>query len=356
MVLAVLMPLAAARAGGAPGVLILSPSGTNAGAYTLASWSADGGKEIATFNNQVWYGADEDSAAFLQLKSQTETRLLVVDRKTLAVVADKTLEGFGAWPLHRNVAESLAVRSKDSVVYFNGFDPQRSFGFTEANWKTGEAHPIPSTPHPSVIYTDALIALPAGFAWVGPGRTVVLYDEASRRELPPAADPAGYDRNQARQVYYVPTLGLMEYYMGSHRQLTDASFRPAGPQAQTFPSTEMITRVFVRNTQGRPFLIWGENKDADAGRYPEKGVKEIVIVDAASGKVVLRKPLGGDFSRSIQPNPDGTKIYLFQPETGEIFCLDRDTETISPFARTQPDPKTAPRSVDGWNFAMVAAN
>src|SRR3982074_3351581 len=97
VVLTALMLLAASQGNSAPSVLVIAPSSTNRDSSVLKvlSFSADGRKEIAELKGQVWYGTDEDSAAFLQINGPRSAglRLLVVDRKTLAIIADKTLGG-----------------------------------------------------------------------------------------------------------------------------------------------------------------------------------------------------------------------------------------------------------------------
>jgi len=80
-------------------------------------------------------------------------------------------------------------------------------------------------------------------------------------------------------------------------------------------------------------------------------MNEIVIFDPLSKKTIQRIPLGKAFSESCEPNLDGTRIYFAKRETGDIFCLDRGTQTVTLFAKTGlPD-------FDGWNRAsIVAAN
>lgn len=142
----------------------------------------------------------------------------------------------------------------------------------------------------------------------------------------------------------------MEYYKGKHRQLTDTNLSTNVANAKEFPSSDMTSKIFVRLTNGKPFLIWGENKEPKPLNVPPTGMTEIVIVDPASGKEVLRKPLGAGFSEHFQPNQAGTRIYFIRRDTGEIFCLDRETQAINSFA------KTGLQHFDGWNCAMVAAN
>ncbi len=242
-------------------------------------FTVDGGKEIAKLDGPVWYGSDEDSVALLRVDGEhgKGDRLVVVDRKTSVVVTDKILEGAHSWGLKRSVAETVTVRSKDSTVYFQSFEKQGTnkyhFGYSEANWRTGEAHPVPAL-------------------------------------------PSGDDSHGAKR----------------------------------FASADAISKVFVREIGGKPSLIWGENKELMPAAMAAHTITEIVMVDAATGKEFLRKPLGGNFSSQIQPDRTGGRVYFMDPANGEIFYLDRETQTINSFA------KTGQRNIDDWSSALVAAN
>ena len=86
-------------------------------------------------------------------------------------------------------------------------------------------------------------------------------------------------------------------------------------------------------------------------RNPAIGNTKIVIFNPRSKQEIRRIPLGRTYSADFQPSLDGTKIYLVKRETGEIFCLNPATETVTFFAATcLPD-------FDGWCRAtLVAAN
>ncbi len=159
----------------------------------------------------------------------------------------------------------------------------------------------------------------------------------------------GYNSSVDRRVYYLPTVGLMEYYKGTHRQFTDAALSIKVSNPLTFPSAAMTSQVFARDLHGKPYLIWGENTDTKLQSKPPDGMNEIVIFDPLSKKEIMRTPLGRTFSEDFQPNLDGSKIYFTRRETGEIFCLDRGTGTVALFIGTgAPD-------FDGWKGARIVA-
>jgi hypothetical protein len=288
---------------GESSVLILAQVDTNRSTLSVMSFSEHGRTDIARPKGNLWYGADGDSAAFLELGSNV--RLLVIDRKTSAIVADRILDGYFAAPLKISVAECLAVRSKDSTVYFSGSSKQDGDGFFEANWKTGKIHRVPSSSADD-IGSYKVTALPSGFF-------AVSYNGAVTLEMP-------VENGWGKQVYYVPALGLMENYNGRQRQLTDDSFATLSMEAKEFPTPRIATKVFSRNIHGKPHLIWGESKDAKS-----RSMDQIVVLDAQSGKDVLRQHLDNSFSLAFQPNFDAGHVHLIKSETGEVVRLDLET-------------------------------
>src|SRR5258706_16444914 len=87
VILTGLLPLAVGQAKSAPSVLVLTHSSTNkpSSTFEVLSFSSAGRKTVAELEGHVWYGADEDSAAFLQLNGPPHSagaRLVVIDRKT----------------------------------------------------------------------------------------------------------------------------------------------------------------------------------------------------------------------------------------------------------------------------------
>jgi hypothetical protein len=234
------------------------------------------------------------------------------------------------------VENLVAVQSKNFAVYFPTFDYDglRGFGFAEVNWKTGKSRQFSASSLKGIGDTVHLISIPSGFAVSSFHNTIALYDATTQKKVLMLQEKGDDYSWQFRRMYYVPTIGLMEYYDGEHRQLTDTNLSMVITNAEHFPSAEVKSKVFVRSINGKPFLIWGENKGSQAPPRPETTITEIVVFDIGSKKEVLRKPLGGSFSEEIRPNQNGTRIYFTQPLTGEIFCLDRESQTISSFAKT----------------------
>jgi hypothetical protein len=347
--------LGAPRTNGASSVLILAESGPNL--CKLISFSADGSNAIAQFKGQVWYGSDDYSAAFLEGgRLDVLARLLVIDLKSLAVVTDRVLDGVHTWALKRPIAEIVAVRSKDYSVYFQGLYDQdgglRRDGYLEANWITGQVYIPYSSPDFGGFKSETtLIALPTGFgAAAGWNRGIVLYDEKTQVELPMPDDDSGHHGFVNRSVYFVPTIGLMEYYKGVHRQLTDANLTVVAKNAKEFPSSNVTSQIFVRNSNGKPLLIWGGNGKLQNQNAQQHEVTEIIVTDPKSGHELMRKPLGAGFSTAIQPDMAGGRVYLVKPETGEIYFLDLKTQVVSFFSKTDL------QYLGGGSFVLVAAN
>ncbi|MDB6110052.1 MAG: hypothetical protein JWR69_1802 [Pedosphaera sp.] len=347
VVLAALLPLAVGQAKSAPSVLVLARAGTNkpSSTFEVLSFSSAGRKAVAELEGHVWYGTDENLAAFLQLNApgSAGARLVVIDRKTQAITADKILPGVHPWPLKMIISQRLAVRSQAATVDFDGFLEHTS-GFFEVNWKTGAAVRLPGDP----LGSPTWLSVPSGVV-VSNFKTMAAYDASTHKQVLLLEGGCG-SYLQPRQVYYLPTVGLMEYCNGTHRQLTDTNLSTAVVHLKQFSTSEMASSIFVRNMEGQPRLIWGESKEAADSRMRPRAVTEIVSLDPGSGKEVLRKPLEGTFSAGFQPNSAGTAIYFIKPQNGEIFRLDLKTQTISSFA------ETGLQNFDGWSSVMVAAD
>ncbi|EEF59155.1 hypothetical protein [Pedosphaera parvula] len=347
--LTALVSQAATPADSAPRILVIAPPATNhdSSALNVSSFSADGRQEIAELRGQGWYGIDEDSAAFLQINGphSAGARLLVINRKTLDIIADKTLHDIHPGLLKATIADQLAVHSQTATVVFQVVDAQ-GFGFIEAKWKIGAT---PRLPGDRLGYPVAWLPIPSGVV-VSTFHQTAAYDASTHKQVL-LLDRRGDDsiRGQ-RQVYYLPTLGLMEYYNGTHLQFTDTNLSTAIPNPEHFPTTKITGKIFVRNTDGKPFLIWGENKELNNPRTPPTGITEIVIFDPISKKELLRQPLGHNFSADFQPDQTGMNIYFIEPKSGKIFCLNWKTQTISPFANT------GLQSLNESNLAIVAAD
>ena len=322
---------------------------------SVLSCSPTGVRTITEIKYQLWYGSDDDSIAFLGIDGGPQgkgDRMVVIDRKTMSVVMDKIFPEVHSWFLKVPIVENVAVCSKDSTVYFHSVDAQPSFSYSAINWKTGRAHLI--LPSKGIaIYGQSYIARPEGFVSVGYNRRIALYSETTRTEIPMPDENNGYNRFVDRLVYYLPTVGLMEYYKGTHRQFTDAALSTNVSIPLTFPGAPMVSQVVAPDLDGKPCLIWGENTatNLDLPHRPRFGMNEIVIFDPRTKQEIRRIPLGRTFSENFQPNLDGTKIYLAKRETGEIFCLDPATKTVTFFAATGlPD-------FDSWyGPALLVAN
>jgi hypothetical protein len=337
-VLAAILWSTASRAEDNSCVLALYSEGSSS--TRLLCISAGGIREIGQLRYQAWYGSDEDSAAFVQVDGQKGSgiRALVVDLKTMSVVMDKTFGDLHAWPKKSELVENLAVRSKDSTFYFLSTVPTNTFGYAEVNWKTGEAHPVPSSPADEGIYAS-LVVTPPGFASVMRGRDIVLYGANSRQQL------SGIGR-ASRQVYHVPTIGLMELIDGTNRQITDSNLAPISGNTLQFAGSAVRTTIFVRSNGGKPLLIWGENTGPDDPAARSGTINKIVIFDPIAKMTILEKQLATAFA-DFRPNADGSKIYLVETASRKIFSFDRKMESLTVFS--QFPEQNGP-------FVIVAAN
>lgn len=331
------MHLTSGSAANVPYVLIVAPQNTNTDGTRLRQLEkiSQGGREkIADISHySTLFGVDDSTLALVNTFTN-EIRLLVIDRKSLKIISN--LEIYGVTPSQRQqTVESLvAIQSKNFSVYFPTFDPEQRFGFAEVNWKTGMVRQFPKTSLKGIGDIVHLVSLPSGFAVSGFGNTVALFDTDTQKQVSLMQEKGDDYSWASRRMYFVPSVGLMEYYNGQHLQLTDTNLLPVTEGAKRFPSPEIQSKIFVRSIQGKLFLIWGENTRPKDPQSVTTTITEIVIFDLDSKKEILRKPLGGSFSEYIQPNQDGTRIYFIEQKTGEIFYLDRESQTISSFAKT----------------------
>jgi hypothetical protein len=332
------VPLTLSHAATTPYVLIVAPQDTarpGVGNRQLVKFSAEGRRVIADQSGYTTMFGMDDSTLVLVNSFTNENRLLVVDRQSLKIVSDRTLTGVSPGQRMQSVEELIAVHSKSSTVYLQTLDDKghRGFGFAEVNWKTGKVRQFPESSPREFGDIVHLISLPAGFAVSNFRNSITLFDATTQKHLKLQEQGDDYSWMK-RRMYYVPTIGLMEYYEGEHRQLTDTNLSEVPVNPQRFPGPEVQSKIFVRNINGKPCLIWGENKEPDPTRNYQTTVTEIVFYDLESKKEVWRKALGGNFSEYIQPNQTGTRVYVIAPQTGEIFCLNRESQTMSSFART----------------------
>ena len=115
--------------------------------------------------------------------------------------------------------------------------------------------------------------------------------------------------------------------------MTDTNLSEVTVNPQRFPGAEVQSKIFVRNMDGKPCLIWGENKEPDPTRNYQTTITEVIFYDPE-----LKKKCGARRSAATFRNTSSL-IRLEQgfsqcTQTGEIFCLDRETQTMSSFART----------------------
>jgi hypothetical protein len=280
------------------------------------------------------FGTDDSTLVLVNLFTD-ENRLLVIDRQSLKIVSDRKLSGISPGHRMQSVEDLVAVHSKNSTAYLQTLDSEghRGFGFAELNWKTGKVREFRASSPKEFGDIVHLISLPAGFAVGNFRNSITLFDATTQKHLKLQEQGDDYSWMK-RRMYYVPTIGLMEYYKGEHRQLTDTNLSEVTVNPQRFPGAEVQSKIFVRNMDGKPCLIWGENKEPDPTRNYQTTITEVIFYDPELKKEVWRKALGGNFSEYIQPNQTGTRVYVIAPQTGEIFCLDRETQTMSSFART----------------------
>jgi hypothetical protein len=344
-------------AGTAPSVLAIAPPDTNKTGTSgrLLSFTQGGRKEIAEFSGQTYYGNDENVAAFLELNGirKPGLHLLVVDRQSSAVLADKSFpgpDGFFPSLTKSTIADRLAVRSEDSSVYFDTLN-SNGFGIGEINWKTEKVRQLPFTPPVARMSELFLFSYPPALVVTGfTGTTSILYNVHAGMEV--LRRPAMQDGRtwEWPRHYFIPAIGLMEYDHGIHLQLTDSNLSTWVPNPLRFPGAIPIGRIQTSVMDGKPSLIWGENPEPVAHPREQNYITEIVIFDPVLKKEVLRKPLGPGISKVFQANPAGTRIYFYKPETGEIFYLDRQSQSVVPLAQT------GFYHLDGRGFEVMLGN
>jgi hypothetical protein len=334
-----------------PNILaIAGPAGTNAPGK-LVSISANGRREIAELSGHVLFGSDAETVAFLQtpfVGSRSGSRLLVVDRKTFAVIADQNVTGFVPDNMIATDASMLAVHSKESIVYIPVFDGH-DFGVVEANWKTAAIRVLnmPFAGGARRYEMAPLHPVPSGIL-VERGPFYTLFDPMTQTAVLDLQSPIGPDLHPTSGYYAVPGFGLVESSDGIFSRITREDFRTLIPNPKGFPNleTNRLRRSWRLGwiIEGKPCLIWGENED---GLQPQNlTISRIAVFDLESKSIMLRKSLGGDFSSAFLPDAAGENIYFLNPQTGEIICLNLKTEKPSSFA------KLALHRFDAW----VAAN
>jgi hypothetical protein len=312
------------------------------------SISADGIREIADLNGQVLYGMDEQTMAFFQTPAigfTNASRLLIIDRKTLAIVADKIVKGFqnGFYPtmMKWGFVDRLAVRSKDSTVYIPLFDGHRfnSFDVAEANWITGEARQlsVPAAKGAERWEITALYSVLSGIA-VERGPFLTLFNPATQTVVL-TLNNSGRDLRPAGTYYAVPDYGIVESAKGMFQRITEKNFSTLISSPEAFPSSQINIdqhhRRIAQTIQGKPCLIWGENKAGvtNSNPFETRSISEIVVYDVGAKKEMLRKPLGTDFSPEFLTDSTGHNIYFLNLQATEIFRLNLESQNITSFAK-----------------------
>lgn len=328
----------------APTVFAISSwasSGTNA-SRMLVNISPDGIKKIAELSRAVLYGMDDDTMAFLQMASNASrnpNRLLVVNRKTSAIIADRNLKNFqdGFYPVMWKVGDTglLAVRSEDSTVYiplFNG----HSFTVAEANWKTGETRPLsaPTAKGAERWEITALYSVPPGIV-VQRGPYFTLFDPANGATVL-ALNNAGPDLRPTGNYYAFPGFGLVQSIRATdmlyHITQKDFSTMISSSVGVNYPDSIKnlikFSRPIPRTIGDKPCLIWGETQ---AGA-PYDSISQIVIFDLETRRELLRKSLRAGFSASFLTDSAGQNIYFINSQATEIFCLNLESQKLNSFA------------------------
>ena len=358
---------------------------------------------IADVSHALFFGEDGSTLAFLKRQfldkqSAPGWHLMVINSLTSILIADSQItseSNFTPEMMMTPLSQLLVVDSKNSEVYFPLFDFQNphSFSFAEANWKTGIVR-THKKPYEALQLAQEFIPIPSGFAMTyldtkqnTPQMTAALIDTATQKlRLVPLPDVYGKSFG-IRQIFFLPTVGLIEYCQESVFRSTNAVFLtntmssasgPATPDTRlsaystlpvpvvrtnniivehtqpalfqltdvtpstnsvsstAIPTSNVNSEIFVRAVDGKPCLIWGENSDSKS-RFGV--VSEIVIFDWNSKHELLRKSLETRTS-TFQPNADGSKIYFLDSKDGKIKYYDVGSQTITPFS-DEPVPNPA---------------
>lgn len=343
--LTTLMSLALGQTGkpNAPRVFAISspaPSGTNA-SRMLVSVSPDGIKKIAELSRAVLYGMDDETVAILQMSSNASrnpNRLLVVNRKTSAIIADRNLNNFqnGFHPVVMKLldADCLAVRSEVSTVYIQLFNG-RSFAVAEVNWKTGEIRPlsVPTAKGAERWEITALYSLPPGIA-VERGPYFTIFDPANGATVL-ALNNAGSNLRPTGNYYAFPGFGLVQSIRAEdmlyHITQKDFSTMIPSPVGVSYPDSIKnlikFSRPIPRTIGGKPCLIWGETQ---AGA-PYFSISQIVVFDLEAKRELLRKSLGAGFSSGFLTDSTGQNIYFINSQAREIFRLNLASQKLNSF-------------------------
>jgi DNA-binding beta-propeller fold protein YncE len=311
--------------------------------WKLVSITSHGSREISELSGQIFFGTDENAMACLQTIGNSFTngcRLLVLDRKTFAVIANRIVRGLvpGLFKLPI-VGGNLVVRSGEFNVYVTEFDGKH-FYVTEVNWKTGQTRrlPIPFANGATPWEITALYSVPPGIG-IERGPFLTIYDPTADKVLL-ALNNSGTDGRPTGNYYAVPEFGFVRSVrktdMLYHITEKDFTTMIPDPTSMAYPNSisnlVQFQKPATHTIKGKPCLIWMEREPARAGGQRRL---ELVIYDLKEKKVMIRKLLGAGFSSGFSPDPAGEKIYILNPETGEISYLDVESQQIISFTKSK---------------------
>lgn len=332
-----------------PQIFALRNNSTNSYARDLIAISPNGSAKIAHLDGHVLYGMDGRVIAFLQTPARGsgwDSRLLVVNRETGAIVADTVIKDFenGFHPslMKAPTVERLAVRSQDHTAYFPIFNG-KDFDVAEANWQTGKARQlfVPPAAGTGQLKWEitALYSRPPGIA-IERGPSLVILDPQSNAILT-SLNNAGSDFRPTGRFYAFPNFGIFQ----SDRKDDTIRLRVEGdfstpvhsPVIAAYPSSISNLIRFSSPTphivDGDPCLIWGETDDTNKW----DSISDIVIFDVKANKEILRKTFKPGFSSGFLVDSTARHIYCFNPHTKEFWNLDVKTGEINPFATAAAD-------------------
>lgn len=300
--------------------------------------SAGGNRKIAEFTGNELYGLDRDVLAFLET-SNDGSRLLVLDRKTGEIIAERKFDGFYSVGMKASDANRLAVRSNDSTVFAPVFG-KAGFGVVEMNWKTGSIRPLPQSAVGTIRYEiTGLYGVPPGIA-VERGPQLIIFD-TTRMEPALTFNNANTLGQPSASYVPVPGYGLVQASKEEITRLTESDFLTRAANAKMMASPESNRARWVkrigRNINGKPSLIWAEN---ESGVSPTAGTFSILVVfDLLSGRESMRKSLGADFPNSFVVDAAGENVFLLDPSRKKILRFDLRSKELKPFA-----------NLDGYTF------
>ena len=324
-------------ASAAPHLLLISaarkPVNGKPGARQALEVSNSGFKKIVELSPRVLFGKDTSTVVILDFEEASkQSTLSAIDRVETKIVARARLGQIPVVKRMRSIEQLLAVRSQDYNVYVPVFDPEKSFDWIEANWKTSSVRTNPN-PYKGLNNIQALFSIDPGFAIFfadsleRPMRkpTLALFDLKSKSSQflrLPSDQPENRD-----QVCALPTIGLLFYHHAGLYLVTD-EYLSGLNASERIPISSVESEIYPCLIDGHPTLVWGENKEL-ASTYGL--ISELVIYDWTTRREVLRKSLGAS-TFTFMPNHDGTRIYFLDNKKKQIKFLNSKSQTIETFA------------------------